>query len=72
MEEKRRQHAGQDILVVSHEGLIRLWMCTLMGLPVYRRGDFSIDFCGLLETDYQPEYERWKLIRFNQAIADKG
>ncbi len=66
-EEKQRQHAGEDILIVGHDGLIRAWMCHLMERPVYRRADFQIDFCGLMEIDYQEEYGRWKLIRFNQA-----
>jgi broad specificity phosphatase PhoE len=67
--EKRVQHAGQDILVVAHDGLIRSWMCYLMELPVYRRADFQIDFCGLMEIDYQEEYGRWKLIRFNHPCG---
>ena len=69
IEEKRLQHGDRNVLIVSHEGLIRTWMCCLMGLPVYRRGEFRVDFCGLLEMEYMKEYERWKLIRFNQACA---
>ena len=69
MEERRPQHPAEDILIISHDGLLRTWMCTLMGLPVYRRGDFEIDFCGLLEIQYQEEYGRWKLIRFNSPAA---
>jgi broad specificity phosphatase PhoE len=65
-EEKRRQHIGSDILLVSHEGWIRQMMCSVMGLPVYRRGDFRVDFCGLTELSYQADYGRWKLLRFNQ------
>ncbi len=64
-DEKMCQHIGSSILVVSHEGLIRTLMCSLMGLPAYRRGDFHVDYCGLTELAYQTEYRRWKLLRFN-------
>jgi broad specificity phosphatase PhoE len=66
-EEKLRQHMDSDILLVSHEGLIRQMMCYVMGLPVYRRGDFWINLCGLTELSYQEEYGRWRLLRFNQT-----
>ncbi len=66
LQEKRRQHSGAAIIAVAHDGLIRLAMCHVLGLPVYRRWDFHIDFCGLVELAAQGE-AGWKLIRFNQA-----
>ena len=65
-DEKRGQHDGADILLVSHDGLIRQMICYVMGLPVYRRGDFRVDLCGLTELSYQDDYGRWQLLRFNQ------
>jgi len=67
LEEKRQQHAGENIILVSHEGLIRLLMCTILDLPVYKRWNFHYDFCGIMEIAYQPEYAIWKLLRFNQV-----
>jgi broad specificity phosphatase PhoE len=64
--EKQVQHAGERVLVVCHDGLIRLWMCSVLGLPVWRRGDFQTTFCGLTEMRAQPASGRWKLVRFNQ------
>jgi broad specificity phosphatase PhoE len=66
--EKQRQHFGENIIVVSHDGLIRLWMCHLLGMPLYKRGDFQMDLCGLTEVVYLEDEDRWKLIRLNQAI----
>ena len=66
LEEKRSQHTGGNVLLVSHDGLIRLLTCHVVGLPVYRRADFQVDLCGLMEIEYQENYNRWKLIRFNQ------
>jgi probable phosphoglycerate mutase len=67
MADKQRQHAGQDLIIVAHDALIRLWMCHLLGLPVWRRWDFSMDFAGLTEIHYMAEHNRWRLVRFNQA-----
>lgn len=67
--EKRRQHANESIIAVAHDGWIRLLMCTILGLPVYRRWDFRIDFGGLVEIVYQPNYDTWRLIRFNQVCG---
>jgi broad specificity phosphatase PhoE len=63
---KEKQEYKEDILLVSHDGLIRLLMCHILGLPVYRRWDFRVDTCGIMEIEYQPIFERWKLLRFNQ------
>jgi len=67
--EKRNQHGGDDILLVSHDGWIRQMMGCVLGLPVYRRGDFRVNLCGLTEISYQEDCERWKLIRFNQTCV---
>jgi broad specificity phosphatase PhoE len=67
-EEKQSQHMGDDILLVSHDGLIRQMMCYVMGLPVYQRGNFRVDLCGLTELRYQQDYDRWQLLRFNQVF----
>jgi broad specificity phosphatase PhoE len=66
-EEKLSRHKDSDILLVTHEGLIRQMMCYVMGLPVYRRGDFRVNLCGLTELSYQEEHARWRLLRFNQT-----
>lgn len=60
---------GEDIILVSHDGLIRLMTCYILGLAVYRRWDFQVDTCGIMEIEYQPDYGRWKLIRFNHTQA---
>ena len=69
LDDKRQQHADEQIIAVAHDGLIRLLMCTILGLPVTKRWDFRIDFGGIVEITYQPKYDAWKLIRFNQACG---
>jgi broad specificity phosphatase PhoE len=68
LEEKRRIHTDENIVLVSHEGLIRLLVCHILGLPVYARWNFHFDFCGIMEIAYQPDFRTWKLIRFNQRV----
>jgi len=69
LEEKRIAHENGNVLFFCHEGLIRILMCHIMGLPVYLRGNFQVDFCGIMEILYQPEYGKWKLVRFNHRIS---
>jgi broad specificity phosphatase PhoE len=69
LEEKQQIHADENIVVVSHEGLIRLLVCHILGLPVYARWNFQFDFCGIMEITYQPDFRAWKLLRFNQTIT---
>lgn len=67
LEEKRRQHGKEDILLVSHDGWVRLLLCTILGLPVYQRWNFQTEFCGLTEISPLEANNAWKLIRFNHV-----
>lgn len=68
LEEKRVYHNGEPFILVCHEGLIRILMCSIVHLPVYKRWNFSVDTCGILEIEFIPETNEWKLIRFNQKV----
>lgn len=69
LEEKRRLHADENIIVVAHDGLIRLLMCHVTGMPASGRWNFIVDFCGLTEIYYEPEFGTWKLVRFNEICV---
>ena len=69
LEEKRRAHSAENILFVTHEGLMRQLMCYIVNIPVYKRGNFKVDLCGIMEVTYQAEYNNWKLIRFNHTLT---
>ncbi len=66
---KEKQVSKEDIILVSHDGLIRLLLCYLLGIAVYRRWDFQIDPCGIMEIEYQTTFKKWKLIRFNHICT---
>lgn len=67
LEEKRQENVG-DVVIICHEGLIRILMCYFMGLPVYDRWNFHVDFCGITEVVAGGGNKGWKLIRFNQVV----
>jgi broad specificity phosphatase PhoE len=69
LNEKQETHGDENTLIVCHDGLIRLMMCHLTHNPVYHRWNFHVDFCGITELTYQPDYGTWKLMRFNQVCA---
>jgi len=62
-------HNSRNILMVGHDGIIRALFCHVIGLPVYKRFDFRLDFCGLMEIEFTPQEQKWRLIRFNQSIS---
>lgn len=65
LDEVRKTHGDENTILVSHEGLIRILMCHITNNPVYHRRHFYVDFCGIMEIDYQPDFRIWKLMRFN-------
>jgi broad specificity phosphatase PhoE len=66
LEDLQTLDSSENIIAVTHEGLIELMMCWLMHLPVYKRWNFQVDTCSITEVVYQPDYAEWRLIRFNQ------
>jgi broad specificity phosphatase PhoE len=69
IEEKRLAHPNENIVIVTHEGLMRQLMCYIVNIPVYKRANFCVDLCGIMEIGYQPEYQCWELIRFNHTVT---
>lgn len=69
LEQKRRQHLGESIILISHDGLIRALVCGILGMPVYQRWNLQTDFGGITEIVDQPEFDTWKLVRFNQTCS---
>lgn len=59
---------GEDVFLVSHEGYIRLLICHLLNVPVYKRHVFQVDMCGIMEIEYNVVTKEWKIIRFNYTL----
>jgi len=69
LNEKREAHGDENTLLVCHDGLIRLLMCYVTSNPTTSRWNFYVDFCGITEIAFQPDYGTWKLMRFNQICV---
>jgi broad specificity phosphatase PhoE len=67
VDEKKMTDVG-NILVVTHDGLIRLLVCHVLDLAVYQRFNLKVDTASVTEIDWDETDRRWKLIRFNQEI----
>jgi broad specificity phosphatase PhoE len=57
------------ILIVAHDGIIRILICYVLGLPVYSRFNFQVDIASITEIEWDKTKNRWRLIRFNQSVA---
>ena len=58
-----------NILIIAHDGIIRILVCYVLGLPVYRRFSFQVDTASITEIEWDTAKSRWKLIRFNQCVV---
>jgi broad specificity phosphatase PhoE len=56
-----------NLLVVAHDGIIRLFVCHVLGIPVWRRFGMKIDPVGITELAWDPPRRRWDLVRYNQV-----
>jgi broad specificity phosphatase PhoE len=67
LEETWQLHNTGNIILVSHDGLIRLLMFYIVDIPVYKRWNFRVDTCGIMKITYQRDGEARKSVRFNQT-----
>ena len=58
-----------NLLVVAHDGIIRLFVCRVLGIPVWRRFGMKIDPAGITELSWDVARRSWDLIRYNQVIG---
>jgi len=56
----------EDILVVSHDGFVRLLLCSILGLPVWMRYKFVTTMGGVSAIEY--DGKEWRILRFNQIV----
>lgn len=59
---------GKDAALFSHEGYIRLLICTLLDLPVYERYRFAADFCSVTEIEFLYDSLKWRVVRINHTV----
>ena len=59
----------EDVLLVSHDGFMRQLMCSLLDIPIYRRRNFKVDLCGIMEFEFDKETKAWRIIKMNQTLT---
>lgn len=66
---QEREGGGGNLLVVAHDGIIRLYVCRVLGIPVWQRFGMKIDPAGITELEWDAARRSWDLIRYNQVIG---
>ena len=55
-----------NILVVTHEGFIRILLCNILGLPVYKRYKFKVAMGSVSAIEFDKTEQEWRLVLFNE------
>ncbi len=58
----------KNFILVTHEGLIRTLICTVLSMPPYRRHLFKIDPCSITQFEYLPEFNCWSIPKINREL----
>jgi broad specificity phosphatase PhoE len=66
---REREAAAGNVAVVAHDGIIRLFLCNVLGIPVWERFGMKVEPGGITELDWDARRGRWNLVRFNQAAG---
>ena len=57
-----------DTVAVAHDGIVRVLLCHLLNIPVYRRFAFRFGTTNLLEVALDQQRDEWTVVRFNQHL----
>jgi len=66
--EDMRRETG-NIVAVAHDGIIRVLMCHVLGIPVYRRFEFRCGTTHVCELELDEASGGWTVVRFNQRLC---
>lgn len=59
---------SRNHVIVSHEGLIRVLACSVLGLPPYKRHLFTVDFASITVFEYSMDFGCWRVPRLNMTV----
>ena len=59
---------GNHILV-AHDGIIRTLICKVLGLAVYRRHLFKINYCSITTFEYTEDFKCWTAPQINFTVG---
>jgi len=56
-------------ILSTHEGLTRILLCSVLGLPPYKRHLFTIDYASITVFSYAPEFGCWTVPKVNMVVG---
>jgi len=58
----------KDYILVSHEGIIKTLICSVLSIPPYKRHLFIIDFCSITIFEYSDDFHCWRIPKINMEL----
>lgn len=55
----------------THEGLTRILLCSVLGIPPYKRHLFTIDYASITVFTYAQEFGCWTVPKVNMVLGNK-
>ncbi len=55
-------------ILSTHEGITRILLCSVLGIPPYKRHLFTIDYASITVFDYTPEFACWTVPKVNMVV----
>lgn len=62
-------HTANHILV-AHDGLIRILICRVLGLPTWKRHLFRIEFASVTTFEYNDQFKCWGMPGYNWSATN--
>jgi broad specificity phosphatase PhoE len=59
---------SKNHILVCHDGIIRVLICRVLGLPTYKRHLFKIDYCSISVFDYSQTFQCWTVPQINLTL----
>ena len=59
-----RDHAGQQVAIACHGGVIRMALAILLDMPFSRTGAFQVEYASLTQVRLRPEQPELQLLNF--------
>ena len=57
-----------NTILVSHDGIIRVLLCKICGIPSYKRHLFTMDYCSINQFDYDKQFNCWTIKKVNYVM----
>ena len=63
--------ASRNHILVAHDGLIRILICRVLGLPTWKRHLFRIELASLTTFEFMPQFNCWAMPGYNISVTSE-